>query len=114
MKLEITTKIENEYILFSVQSTLSIENITPLKTLLSKYVDEKKHILIDLSGITFIDSSALGILVLSNAKLEKNNKRLLLINLSNDMMRMFKSTKLDNHILIFDDVKSAIESLGIN
>jgi len=114
MKLEITTKIEDEYILFTVKNILSIESITPLKTLLNKHVDENKHIIIDLSGITFIDSSSLGILVISNAKLEKHNKSLSLINLGSDLMRMFTSAKLDKHIHIFDDIASAINSLGLS
>jgi anti-anti-sigma factor len=114
MGLEITTKIEDEYILFSVKNILSIENINSLETLLNQYIGEKKNILIDLSGITFIDSSSLGILVIINAKLEKNNKRLLLINIDDYIMKVFETTGLDKHIRIFDDITSAISSLDLN
>ena len=114
MQLEITTKTETEYILFNVKTVLSIENITPLETLLNKCIDEKKHILIDLSEITFIDSSSLGILVHFNDKSEKINKRLLLINISGDLIKMFKSTQLDKHMCILGDITSAINSLGLS
>jgi len=114
MELQITTKIEDEYILLCVKNILLIENITPLKNLLNEYVDANKHILLDISGITFIDSSSLGILVKFKAELEKNNKHLALVNITSDLMRMFNSTKLDKHIYIFDDVATAISSLGLN
>ncbi|MCL2154912.1 MAG: STAS domain-containing protein [Leptospirales bacterium] len=114
MELEITTKIEDEYILLAVKSVLSIETINSLEALLSKYVKEKKHILIDLSGITFIDSSSLGILVKINTQLEKNNRRLLLLNISSHIMKIFESTELDKHIRIFDDITSACNALGLN
>ena len=115
MSLEITTHIiEDEYILFSVKSVLSIESINSLERLLNKYANGKKHILIDFSGITFIDSSSLGILVIFNTKLEKNNKHLVLINISSYIMKVFESTGLDKHILIFDDIPSAIDSLVLN
>ena len=113
MELQITTNIEDEYILLSIKSQLLIENIAPLKTLLNKYVDENKHILIDFSGVTFIDSSSLGILVRFKMQLEEKDKYLILINVTNDIMRMFNTTKLDQHIFIFDDIESAISSLGL-
>ena len=114
MELEITTKEEDEYILLAVKSVLSIETINSLEMVLSKYVNEKKHIFIDLSGITFIDSSSLGILVIFNARLEKINKRLVLLNMGSYIMTIFESTGLDKHIRIFDDITSAINDLGLN
>ena len=115
MNLQITTHIiEDEYILFGVKSVLSIETLNSLEKFLNKYANGKKHILIDLSEITFIDSSSLGILVIFNSKLEKNNKHLALINISSYIMKIFESTGLDKHILIFDDIPSAIDSLVLN
>ena len=114
MELQITTKIEDEYILLSIKSVLLIENITPLRALLVKYADENKHILIDISGITFIDSSSLGILVKFIIELEKNDKHLAIINASNDIMRIFNTSKLNKHIYIFDDIAAAISGLGLN
>ena len=114
MRLKITTNIEDEYILFTVKSTLLIENITSLETLLKKYIDKKKHILIDLSEITFIDSSSLGILMVFNIELEKNNKYLSLIIANSDIINMLKYTGVDKQIRIFDDITSAITGLGLS
>jgi len=110
--MKITTEIKDEFVLINVKGTLSIENISPFETLLNKYVDEKKHILIDLSEMTFIDSSSLGIIVVYYTKSEKNNKHFSLIN--GDIMQMFKITGLDKRIKIFDNLDAATKALDFS
>ncbi|MCL1865646.1 MAG: STAS domain-containing protein [Spirochaetes bacterium] len=114
MRLKIITTIEDEYILFKIKSIISVENITSLENIIYKFIDEKKYILFDLSETTFIDSSSLGILVILNMKLEENKKQLLFVNINNDIRRIFKSTGLDKHLHIFDDITSAINSFSLN
>lgn len=114
MRMKITTEMKNDYVLIHVKGTLSIENISPFETLLNKFVDEKKHILIDLSEMTFIDSSSLGIIVVYYTKSEKNSKHFAIININGDIMQMFKITGLDKRIRIFDNPDEALKSLGLN
>jgi len=114
MRMKITTEMKDNFVLIHVKGTLSIENISPFETLLNKYVDEKTHILIDLSEMTFIDSSSLGIIVVYYTKSEKNNKHFSLINISSDIMQMFKITGLDKRIKIFDTLESASKALDLN
>ncbi len=112
--MKITTEMKDNFVLISVKGTLSIENISPFETLLNKYVDEKTHILIDLSEMTFIDSSSLGIIVVYYTKSEKNNKYFSLININGDIMQMFRITGLDKRIKIFDNLDSAVKTLNLN
>jgi len=112
--MKITTEMMANSILINVKGTLSIENIAPFETLLNKYVDEKIHILIDLSEMTFIDSSSLGIIVVYYTKTEKNNRHFSLININSDIMQMFRITGLDKRIKIFDSLDSAVRALNLN
>jgi len=114
MRMKITTEMKDEFVLINVKGTLSIENISPFETLLNKYVDEKKHILIDLSEMTFIDSSSLGIIVVYYTKSEKNNKHFSLLNINGDIMQMFKITGLDKRIKIFDNLDAATKALDFS
>ena len=114
MRMKVSSEQRENYILISVKGTLSIENISPFETLLNKYVDEKTHILIDLSEMTFIDSSSLGIIVVYYTKSEKNNKHFSLININGDIMQMFKITGLDKRIKIFDNLNSAVKNLDFS
>ncbi len=112
--MKITTEMMSNAILINVKGTLSIENIAPFETLLNKYVDEKIHILIDLSEMTFIDSSSLGIIVVYYTKAEKNNKHFSLININSDIMQMFRITGLDKRIKIYDSLDAAMRALNLN
>lgn len=111
MRMKITTEMKDNFVLIKVKGTLSIENISPFETLLNKYVDEKAHILIDLSEMTFIDSSSLGIIVVYYTKSEKNGKHFSLVNINGDIMQMFKITGLDKRIKIFNTLEEATKAL---
>jgi len=112
--MKVSSEQRENYILISVKGTLSIENISPFETLVNKCVEQKSHILIDLTDLTFIDSSSLGIIVVYYTKSEKNNRQFALININSDIMQMFKITGLDKRIRIFNDLKEAVNSLDLS
>lgn len=114
MRMKITTELKEGYVLIRVKGTLSIENISPFETLLNKYVDDKAHIIIDLSDMTFIDSSSLGIIVVYYTKSEKNHRNFSLLNINADIMQMFRITGLDKRIKIFDNIEQAEKNLDFS
>lgn len=114
MRMKVSSEQRENYILISVKGTLSIENISPFETLVNKCVEQKSHILIDLTDLTFIDSSSLGIIVVYYTKSEKNSRQFALININSDIMQMFKITGLDKRIRIFNDLKEAVNSLDLS
>jgi anti-anti-sigma factor len=114
MRMKVSSEQRENYILISVKGTLSIENISPFETLVNKCVEQKSHILIDLTDLTFIDSSSLGIIVVYYTKSEKNSRHFALLNINNDIMQMFKITGLDKRIRIFNDLKEAVSSLDLS
>ena len=79
-----------------------------IKSTVNKVVSE------DLSEMTFIDSSSLGIIVVYYTKSEKNSKHFSLININGDIMQMFKITGLDKRIKIFDNLESAAQNLDFS
>ena len=112
--MKVSSEQRENYILISVKGTLSIENISPFETLVNKCVEQKSHILIDLTDLTFIDSSSLGIIVVYYTKSEKNSRHFALININSDIMQMFRITGLDKRIRIFNDLKEAVNSLDLS
>ena len=111
--MKVTSEIKDNYVLISIKGTLSIENISPFETLVNKHVDSMDNILIDLSGLTFIDSSSLGIIVVYYTKSEKNNRHFALMEINPDIMQMFKITGLDKRIKIFQSIDEAVEKLAL-
>lgn len=112
--MKVTAEKKDNYILLSVKGTLSVENISPFESQLSKHVENKSDIIIDLCDLTFIDSSSLGIIVVYFTKSEKNNNLFALINVNHDIMQMFKITGLDRRIRIFNSLDDAINKLELN
>jgi len=112
--MKVSAESMKNHTVVTVKGTLSIENISPFETLLKKYVDSGSHILINLSDLTFIDSSSLGIIVVYYTKSEKNNKHFALVNVNQDIMQMFKITGLDKRINIFKSINEATEKLSLD
>ncbi len=112
--MKVIAEIKDNYILMRVKGTLSVENISPFEIQLSRHVENKSDIIIDLADLTFIDSSSLGIIVVYFTKSEKNNNHFALINVNDDIMQMFKITGLDKRIKIFDSLNDALNKLELN
>ncbi len=112
MRMKVTSEQKENFIVINIKGTLSIENISPFETLVNKHVEKKDNILIDLSELTFIDSSSLGIIVVYFTKSEKNNRNFALLNINPDIMQMFKITGLDKRIRIFSSIDEATSALG--
>lgn len=112
MRMKVTSEQKENFIVISIKGTLSIENISPFETLVNKHVENKDHILIDLSELTFIDSSSLGIIVVYFTKSEKNSRNFVLLNINPDIMQMFKITGLDKRIKIFRSLDEAASTLN--
>ncbi|HQO38967.1 MAG TPA: STAS domain-containing protein [Spirochaetota bacterium] len=110
--MKVTSEQKENFIVINIKGTLSIENISPFETLVNKHVEKKDNILIDLSELTFIDSSSLGIIVVYFTKSEKNNRNFALLNINPDIMQMFKITGLDKRIRIFSSIDEATSALG--
>ena len=110
--MKVTSDQKENFILISIKGTLSIENISPFETLVNTHVEKKAHILIDLSELTFIDSSSLGIIVVYFTKSEKNNRHFALLDINPDIMQMFKITGLDKRIKIFRSLDEATSELS--
>lgn len=114
MRMKVTSEKKENFILIRIKGTLSIENISPFETMVNKHVEDKEDILIDLSELTFIDSSSLGIIVVYYTKSEKNSRHFALLNINSDIMQMFKITGLDKRIKIFNSFEDAVKSLANN
>src|ERR1700736_3177570 len=72
----------------------------------------KKHIVLNLAGVDFIDSSGLGELVRTHASVRSHGGQLKLVNPSKHVHDLLKMTKLDRVLDIEQDEASALNSFG--
>ena len=64
MPMKITTDEKENYVVLEFEGSFSVENLKMLEKTLNKYYEMSKNIIVDLSGVTFLDSSSLGVIVL--------------------------------------------------
>lgn len=105
----ISTKVEPVYCLIKLDGSISIETFKPFEKELDDLVSKKIHIIIDLSGVVYIDSASLGIIILQYKKAERNNKFLVISNIHPNIAHLFNLSGLEKKIKIFSDTEEAVE-----
>ncbi len=74
------------------------------------FAEEQGHILIDFSGINYIDSTGIGELVGYLGRLRDVDRKLVLIQPSVRIRRLLEIARLDTLFTIYEDVDEAIEA----
>jgi len=70
----------------------------------------RRHVIADLSEITWINSTGVGILITGYTTLRKNKGDLRLLNVSNKIQSILYVTKLNLIFECFDDEQTAVKS----
>jgi anti-anti-sigma factor len=69
-------------------------------------------VLLDLAACEFIDSSAIGMIILANLKMEKEGRRLALLSPRPQTLRVLEMTGLADRDLVFSDERTARAALA--
>ena len=86
------------------------EGSVALRTAIRRLLEEgKKRILLNLSGVSYVDSSGIGELVSSYTAINKEGGQLKLLNLTQKLRDLLTITKL---LTVFDVYESEAEALN--
>ncbi len=69
-------------------------------------------VILDLTGVPYMDSSGLGSLVSVYISLQKVGRRVALTGVNERVLRLFEITRTDSLFLIFDTLDHALEALN--
>lgn len=106
MNISIETKEENHLTTVEINGEIDAYTAPKLRESLFRLTEKKESvIIINLSGVTYMDSTGLGVFVGVFKNIRSNNGQLRLLGLSNRLMRLFEITGLSNIM----DVTSKIE-----
>ncbi len=103
--------------LVKIDEDFDITNAGEVKAILNEYIEDKqtKKLIIDLSKVDFIDSTAIGVIVKSSLlMLNKYKGKLVLINVQEALQDFFSKSNLDKFIEIFDNLEQALNFLESN
>jgi len=70
--------------------------------------DEPIGVVIDLKKVNFINSTGIGVLAMAHNKLQSSDKRLVLLNVRPEVIRVLKIIGFDSLIFMTDDEEKAV------
>jgi anti-sigma B factor antagonist len=89
---------------------LTIENVLLFQNAIRR--EEKADtVILDLTGVPYIDSSGLGSLVSAYISRHKMGRRVALTGVNERVFRLFEVTRTDSLFLIFDTIDHALAAL---
>lgn len=108
--MELSYRIENDIAVLALSGRLDAYEVPTITKWLEEH-PQTKHIVVNLLGVGFIDSSGLATLVKALKLCRQNGGDLYLSNLQQAVLIIFELTRLDKAFAIYGDEKSALGAL---
>jgi anti-sigma B factor antagonist len=113
-KSHVTTRELGDAVVVDIVGRLALgDGTAALRDVMRNLAEQgKKHIILNLAGVDFVDSSGLGELVRTHASVRSHGGQLKLVNPSKHVHDLLKMTKLDRVLDIEQDEASALNSFN--
>lgn len=96
----------------SLRGELDLSTVPKVEEALRRVEESRPAVIVlDLGGVTFLDSTGLRMVVTADQRARAEDRRLAVVRGPESVQRVFAITRLDEHLDMVDDV-SAVESAG--
>ncbi len=111
--MEINIKeLENNICIINIDGEIDIHTSSDLKDELMNHIDlGVKYIVMNLGQVSYIDSSGIGVFISTLATLKKLGGKILIINITEAVKKVFELTKLTNFFQIYENEQLALNEL---
>ncbi len=92
----------------SFRGPLTMENVSPFMNAVRR--EDAPTMILDLTGVPYLDSSGLGSLVSACTSCTKSGRRVALTGVNQRVRRVFEITKVEQVFLMFPTLSDAIEA----
>ena len=103
------TRRENGTAVVSLQGELDLYNAQAVRTALADAADDAARVVVDMADVTFVDSTAMGLLIEARARLQ-DRAAFVLAAPGLETRRALQVSGLDRHFTIADSVTAALET----
>ena len=105
--MQINQRFEGPLGIVELEGHLIGDAATPLKQCMSKLAtQEQSHLALELSAVSFIDSTGIGAIVASHKALKRERKHMYLVGASGQVAELIQFLRLDKIMSCFDDLDS--------
>lgn len=110
--MEIKLETDNELVTLKLIGSLVASTAEELKAQITRLIEKKyRFVLLDMKKVDFIDSFGLGACIAIKRDLAVNAGLLACTGLNEQVRRVFRMTRADQKIMVFDDRHEAIAAL---
>lgn len=109
--MECSVKKEEKYSVISLSGEIDMYSSTEARKVILSELAESSSLLIDLSAVEYIDSSAIASLVEGYQMAKHAGLSFILVSVSDEVMQVMKLARLDKVFSIEDSIKSASEKI---
>jgi anti-sigma B factor antagonist len=92
----------------SLRGPLTMENVSPFLNAVRR--ENAPTMILDFSGVPYLDSSGLGSLVSAYTSCQKAGRRVALTGVNRRVMKVFEITKVEEIFLMFPTLSDALEA----
>ncbi|WP_071026143.1 STAS domain-containing protein [Peptoniphilus raoultii] len=104
MDFKVDSKVEEDSLILSLFGELDVYSTPKFKEeVKSAYEENKLNIILDCKNLEYMDSTGLGSLIYLLKIVNEDNKKISIKNLSKQILKLFKITKLDEIFEIMVD-----------
>jgi len=93
----------------SFRGPLTMDNVSPFLNAVRR--EDAPTVILDFSGVPYIDSSGLGSLVGACTSCAKAGRRVALTGVNPRVRKVFEITRVENVLLVFQTLAEALEAL---
>lgn len=109
--MEIIEKTKGNVVVIKPEGRLDASTTTSVKNRIDAVIDDKvRYLVIDMGGISFIDSSGLGTLVASLRTINKAGGDMKISSLQDQVRSVIELTRLHHLFEIYDECELAVNS----
>jgi anti-anti-sigma factor len=100
-QLEKMISIEGAQATFTPSDDLTASTVSELRDAIKHLIAEgTRELVVDLSNVKVVDSSGIGLLVAAHNSLSRLEGKLLVINVSSNLIDLFRAFRLEKHFTI--------------
>jgi len=111
VQISISTRQSNDHFVVVVSGEVDVFTSEELDAALSSAIEEGNHnLVVDLSGVEFLDSTGLGVLVKALKRVREHDGSLAVVATEDRITKVFRITGLDSAIGLHDSVESAVKA----
>lgn len=108
MNARFSTRHVKGGVVIALEGEIDLQNSPDLRRELLSWLAERRDVVVDLSGVTYIDSSGIASLVEAYQKARNQKARFRLAAVSPAALRVLKLARLDEVFVILDTVEQAV------